>query len=152
MQGRWGLATAAPLGWLGPVCAAAAPGCPPRRALAARLPHRLNLSRPLPGRPPRPPQVALGSFDRCPDDEAWDAQLSALLAFKAEHGNCQLGEAAPRWAPLAAWLAAQHAELAAGRLLPQRAAQLAAIGAITVPGAPQQQRAQPAAAPQPAAA
>ena len=89
-------------------------------------------------------QVPLDAFDRCPADEEWDLRLSELLAFKAEHGHCQLAGGLPpqqqaRWAALAAWLAEQAAAAAAGRLPPPQAAQLAAIGAVPPPAAQQSQ-------------
>ncbi len=94
-------------------------------------------------------QVDLAAFDRCPADDEWDLRLGELLAFKAEHGHCQLAGLPPpqqaRWAGLAAWLAEQAAAAAAGQLPGPRAAQLVAIGALPPPAA-QQTAQQPAAA------
>lgn len=91
-------------------------------------------------------QVDLAAFDRCPADDEWDLRLGELLAFKAEHGHCQLAGLPPaqqaRWVGLAGWLAEQAAAAAGGQLPAPRATQLAAIGALPAP-APQQAAQQP---------
>ena len=65
------------------------------------------------------------TFARLPEQQLWDLRLSELLAFKAEHGHCEVPAGQGR---LGAWLEEQRAAMQAGQLERGRATQLRAIG------------------------